>query len=167
MPYYHFPERCLELRFSKSVICLLESALACKTFWPKLGQCLAEPALKHSIPGRWSWAHSMWLLFSPRFGQATHGSAIKPQILSEFSHWKTFHEKLNKFTLKLLKPEPLPFFSHQNITLYSWKLSEILYILVEMMLRHLQGIVVYYSPDWTWCLCSGKTLTHYSWIQHT
>lgn len=57
-----------------------------------------------------SWAHTTHLLFSPRFGQATHGSAIKPQIFSEFSHWKTSHTKQNKLTLNLLKPKLWPFF---------------------------------------------------------
>lgn len=110
VPYYHFPELRRELRSSKSVSCLLETALACKTFWPKCGQCLAEPALKRSVPGRWLWVHTMGLLLSPGFGQATHGSAIKAQIFSEFSHWKTFYAKQNKFTLNLLKPELWPFF---------------------------------------------------------
>lgn len=97
MPYYYFPELCLELRFSKSVSCLLDTALACKTFWPKPGQGLAEPALKHSILGRWSWARTMGLLFSPRFGRAR--SAINPNILW-IQSLKNFQSKTKQIYFK-------------------------------------------------------------------
>lgn len=43
--------------------------------------------------------------FSPRFGQAILGSAITPQILSEFSNWETSYPQQNNFTLNLLKTE--------------------------------------------------------------
>lgn len=53
---------------------------------------------------------------------------------------------------KAIKIRTVTLFFHQNTYLHAWKLSGILHILVETIWD--------YSPDWTWCLCSGKTLTH-------